>query len=87
MEKELDFMLTTYDNPYDPFEEFTPWFKMDLLLGHNCCQLLANESNTNEIASDEVNDKEIITAMDRIVEREPTIYKKISKEMAGAATK
>lgn len=72
---EKDSMLTTFDNPFNPFTEFDRWWKEDLLLGHNCCGLLANESNISDIASDEVNDNAIIEAMERIVKREPMIYK------------
>lgn len=72
---EKDSMLTTFDNPFNPFTEFDRWWKEDLLLGHNCCGLLANESNVSDIASDEVNDKAVIEAMERIVKREPMIYK------------
>lgn len=72
---EKDSMLTTFDNPFNPFTEFDRWWKEDLLLGHNCCGLLANESNVSDIASDEVNDKAIIEAMERIVKREPMVYK------------
>ena len=72
---EKDSMLTTFDNPFNPFTEFDRWWKEDLLLGHDCCGLLANESNVSDIASDEVNDKAIIEAMERIVKKEPMIYK------------
>ena len=72
---EKDSMLTTFDNPFNPFTEFDRWWKEDLLLGHNCCGLLANESNVSDVASDEVNDKAIIEAMERIVKKEPMIYK------------
>lgn len=68
-------MLTTFDNPFNPFTEFDRWWKEDLLLGHNCCGLLANESNVSDVSSDEVNDKAIIEAMERIVKREPMVYK------------
>lgn len=72
---EKDSMLTTFDNPFNPFTEFDRWWKEDLLLGHDCCGLLANESNVSDVSSDEVNDKAIIEAMERIVKREPMIYK------------
>lgn len=72
---EKDSMLTTFDNPFNPFDDFSRWWKEDLLLRHDCCGVLAREANTNDIASDEVNDKAIIEAMNRIVEREPLIYK------------
>ena len=72
---EKDSMLTTFDNPFNPFKEFSRWWKEDLLLGHDCCGTLARESNTSDVASDEVNDKAIVEAMERIVEREPMIYR------------
>ena len=83
---EKDSMLTTFDNPFNPFTEFDRWWKEDLLLGHNCCGLLANESNVADIASDEVNDKAIIEAMERIVKREPMIYKIVYQSDFNKAT-
>ncbi len=70
-----DAMLTTFDNPFNPFSDFVRWWKEDLLLGHDCCGLLARESNVSDVSSDEVNDKTIIEAMERIVKKEPMIYK------------
>ena len=72
-----DYMLTTYDNPYNPFEDFLLWWKEDLRLGHDCCGLLARTANTSDIASDAVNEEDIDRAMDYIIEREPMIYKKV----------
>lgn len=72
---EKDSMLTTFDNPFNPFDDFVRWWKEDLLLQHDCCGILAREANVNDVASDEVNDKEIAEAMKRIVEREPMVYK------------
>lgn len=73
--KEKDSMLTTFDNPFNPFTDFSRWWKEDLLLGHDCCGILARESNVSDVSSDEVNDKAVVEAMKRIVEREPMIYK------------
>ena len=70
-----DRLLTTYDNPFNPFTDFDRWWKEDLLLGHDCCGTLGRESNVSDVASDEVNEKSIIEAMNRIVEREPLIYR------------
>lgn len=80
MNTEKDSMLTTFDNPFDPFTDFVSWWKEDLLLGHDCCGLLARESNISDVASDEVNDKEVIDAMQRIVKNEPMLYKIVYKE-------
>jgi hypothetical protein len=83
MEKVEDFMLTTYDNPFNPFDEFENWFKTDLVLGWNCCQTLAREANTSDIVSDEVNQVEIFEAMKRIVKDWPMIYKIVVKTDSG----
>ena len=73
-----DFMLTTFDNPFNPFTQFEAWFKYDsIVLGYNSCLLLANYSNVSDIASDEVQEQEIDEAMNEIVRKFPTIYKKV----------
>lgn len=72
---EKDSMLTTYDNPFNPFTDFIRWYKEDSLLGHDCCGTLAREANISTVSSDEMNDKATIEAMERIVKNEPTIYK------------
>lgn len=74
-----DCMLTTYDNPIDPFENFDAWYKEDLRLGHDCCGLLARESAISEIFGEEINNQYIDDAIDRIIKREPMIYKKVTK--------
>ena len=77
LSNEQDFMLTTYDNPFNPFREFSAWWKEDLRLGHDCCGLLARTANTSDVASDEVNREDIQRAMDEIIAQEPLIYKKV----------
>lgn len=72
-----NYMLTTYDNPFNPFVEFERWWKEDLLLGHDCCGLLARTANSSNITSDELNDEDTKRAMDWIVSNEPMIYRKV----------
>jgi hypothetical protein len=36
-----EFMLTTVDNPYDPFTQWDEWFAWDLHAGYNTPGLLA----------------------------------------------
>lgn len=79
-ESNKDFMLTTYDNPFNPFTDFETWWKTDILLGHDCCGLLAQTAFTSEVYSDEINEKETIRAMDEICKDFPLIYRKVSKE-------
>lgn len=73
--EEKDSMLTTFDNPFNPFTDFVRWWKQDLILGHDCCGLLAREANISSISSEKLNDVFVISAMKRIVENDPTIYK------------
>lgn len=80
-----DTMLTTYDNPFNPFTDFIAWWKRDLLLGHDCCGLLARTSNVNDAASDEVNDKAVVDAMQTIVKNEPMIYKIVTEDSYRSA--
>lgn len=83
---EKDFMLTTFDNPFNPFTEFDIWWKTDLSLGHDCCGLLARTANTSEIFSDEVNEKSVNEAMIEICKNEPMIYKMVTEDDYVAAT-
>ena len=77
---ENDFMLTTFDNPFNPFDDFEIWWKTDLLLGYDCCGLLAKEASISSIVSEEQNEIEIDRAMNEICRRFPTIFKKVTKD-------
>lgn len=43
-----DCRLTTFDNPYNPFEDFTQWFLFDVSKGYNTCGLIARLENVSE---------------------------------------
>lgn len=73
--------LTTFDNPFDPFNEFHEWFRFDTDKGYNSCQLLDRTSNTSEQMSESENDKEIERAIDLIISYDfRNIYKKVKME-------
>ena len=48
-------MLTTFDNPFDPFEDFARWFVYDSEKGYNTCGLLAIASETSDSFIEESN--------------------------------
>jgi hypothetical protein len=75
------FLLTTFDNPYDPFEQFNSWFLFDTEKGYNTCAYLARIAKTSDQLSDEENEEEIERAIDEIIKYDfMNIYKKVSNK-------
>ena len=73
-------MLTTIDNPFDPFEQFDSWFLFDVEKGYNSCDYLGRIAKTSEQLSDDENNKEIERAIDEIIKYDFTnTFKKVSK--------
>ena len=70
-----EFVLSTIDNPYDPFKEWEEWYKFDMTKGYDTCGYLAKVANTSLYLNDELNEEEIERAAKEIVNAEPTIYK------------
>ena len=90
--------LTTFDNPFDPFEQFDSWFMFDVGKGYNTCSHIARVIDTlcdyysNDLTQqeeDEINEE----AIDRIISLDfMHIYKKVyrnsekNKEESTATT-
>ena len=73
-------MLTTVDNPFDPFTEFDKWFMFDNDLGYCSCCLLARIGKFSDSLTDFENDEEQERAIDRIIELDfMNIYRKVVK--------
>ena len=80
METETEFMLTTFDNPFDPFEDFTSWFMFDIEKGYYACNYLARIANLSDEMTQKERDAEIERAIDEIIFYDfRNIYKKVSK--------
>ena len=78
--KERVVMLTTIDNPFDPFVQFDDWFAFDVQKGYDCCGYLARIEQTSKIFSDEINDARIEAAIDEICRLNVLgVYKKVVK--------
>ena len=75
-----DCRLTTFDNPYDPFEQFTSWYMFDCEKGYNTCSKIARLVNiTDEMSSVEVQ-REEERVIDRLIELDfMNIYKKVHR--------
>lgn len=71
-------MLTTIDNPYNPFEQFTEWFLYDVEKGYNSCCYLARIAKTSDQMSDAENEEETEHAIDEILKYDfMGIYRKV----------
>ena len=74
--------ITTIDNPYDPFTQFTEWFNFDVTNGYNSCGLLARIAKTSDAFSNKENADEIEAAIDEIVANDFLgIYKKVKRKV------
>lgn len=71
-------MLTTFDNPYNPFTQFRKWFLFDTSKGYNTSAYLARSARTSDELNDEENNQEIERAIDEIIKFDfRNIYKKV----------
>lgn len=72
--------LTTIDNPYDPFEQFTEWLMFDKEKDYDTCEYLARivqPKLTDDMTQQEEN-AVIESAIDEIIMINPLgIYKKV----------
>lgn len=75
-----EYMITTFDNPYDPFTQFNHWFLFDTEKGYNTCAYLDRVAKVSEEFSDEENNLAIEQAIDEIIKYDfRNIYKKVSR--------
>lgn len=73
--------LTTVDNPFDPFEDFTSWFLFDVEKGYNSCDYLGRIARTSDSLSDEENNREVERAIDEIIKYDfMNVYKKVKRK-------
>ena len=73
-------MLSTVDNPYDPFDNFSSWYMYDVESGYNSCAYLARIAKTSDQFTDVENDEEIERAIDEIIQYDfRNIYVKLKK--------
>ena len=77
--------LTTFDNPYDPFDDFTSWFLFDVQKGYNSCAYLARIAKISDELSEQEINEEIEKAIDEIIKYDfMNIYKKVKQTKTAA---
>lgn len=73
-------MLTTVDNPYDPFKQFDEWYGYDESKGYHTTSYLARIVKSSDELSQEDEDLAIDKAIDEIAKLNILgIYKKVTE--------
>lgn len=75
----VEYMLTTVDNPYDPFTQFDEWYAFDVAHGYHTAAFLARITKTSDDLSEPDQQLAIQQAIDEIVEENVLgVYRKVS---------
>ena len=75
----IEHMLTTIDNPFDPFTQFDEWRVYDSVLGYYTLDYLARIVKTSDALSDADQNLAIEQAIDEIIEENVFgVHKKVS---------
>ena len=78
-------MLTTFDNPYNPFEQFTEWFLFDVEKGYNTCSYIARIAQFSDDMTQKEIDEENERAIDEILSYDfMNIYKKLRRNTSSS---
>ena len=83
-----DVMLTTIDNPFDPFTQWDEWKRFDEDMQYYTCEYLARIAKTSDDLSDADNESAIEDAINEIVSLNilgvyRKVFKKTNKEDGG----
>ena len=79
-------MLTTTDNPFDPFTQLDQWNQFDIMKGYGTLAYLARVVNTSSELSDASQSEAIEQAIDEIMKENPLgIYRRVTKAIQQSA--
>lgn len=82
----MEHMLTTVDNPWNPFTHWDEWYEYDRQAGYNTPSLLARVANVSDELPDDVESVAIEDAISWIVENNVLgIYRKVAAPVAASA--
>lgn len=75
-------MLTTVDNPHDPFDDFDAWYQFDTAAGYNTSGLLARIAMTSDELSEAEFNSTLSQAIDEIVKENVLgIFRKVTRDI------
>lgn len=80
-------MLTTFDNPFNPFEDFNNWYMFDIEKGYNTCGYLDRITNVSNDMTEHEIELENERAIDEIIKYDfRNIYKKVFNRSSDTKT-
>lgn len=79
---ETEVMLTTFDNPFDPFDDFDQWYSFDKRMGYDTCEKIARIARSSDSFSTVEDKKETERAIDEIIKYDfLNIFKKLTRNV------
>lgn len=76
------FMLTTIDNPFNPFEDFASWLSFDKENHYDSSERLMRIAQLSDDMTTIEENSEIERAIDEIIKYDPlNIYQKVSSDL------
>lgn len=80
MAEAIEYMLTTVDNPFDPFTQFDEWLEYDIKMGYNTLSFLDRITYLSNDLSETDQALIIQQAIDEVVgENVSGMWRKVSK--------
>ena len=77
----VEYMLTTVDNPFNPFTQFDEWFAFDRQMGYNTPSFLDRVTKVSDDVSQPDQLLAIQHAIDEIVQENVSgMWRKVSKD-------
>lgn len=79
----IEYMLTTVDNPFDPFTRFDEWLEYDISMGYNTPSFLDRVANVSNELSEPDQALAVQDAINDIVEENVLgMWRKVSRTSA-----
>ncbi len=76
-----EIMLTTVDNPWNPFQNFNEWYSWDMAHGYDTCGVVARLSTKSQELSQEINEEFLENAIFDLIDADPIgLYTVISEK-------
>ena len=77
----IEYMLTTVDNPFNPFTRFDEWLEYDISMGYNTSAFLGRVANVSDDLSQPDQALAVRNAIEEIVQENVSgMWRKVSRD-------